>query len=206
MKFSQFRLKNVLVRVAVVALAIAASIGIMKLFPLFWGYQIGTPQYEVADRLYTRDFSYKTKNGVIFAVRNHYENQAVNFLELMNQRHVFEYGIDPQTTRFGRGTHMLGFNNGGDLIFVKQVQDKTIVSVPLAEFPFRKDSTKPMIDLSKVRIYDNSGNNLDCVSGVDTALYFDVLDEFPEDYRVYMEYEGRDYLLIDTNNPSLGFY
>lgn len=89
----------------------------------------------------------------------------------------------------------MGENVEATLVY--RTSEKFIVSVPIYGF----DSTsKNIIDLTKIHVYGSDGKDLPSIQANGIALYYVVRDkQFPDNYRIYIKYNGKEYIMLDMN-------
>lgn len=175
---------------------------------LTFKYKEGTPEEAIAYAFQLQNYpdteiNYIIENDVIFAVTLEPDktSRAVSLARDENGR--YSSTID-ELLSMGESMYSLGFNatDAGAVLYRKD--GKYIIDIPIQGYSFlEEENMRKTIDISKVKVYDSMDKELPYVEGENFRYYYFAEEKLPNNYRIYMNYEGKEYLLIDTNKRIL---
>jgi hypothetical protein len=172
------------------------------------GYAPDTVEYVIAKHFElleypNTEFDYVMENGVAFAITkesNQLSKSVAVWESSEGQYKVYPKG-DPYILGESMASLQIGDSVDGAELFAAG-NGKFIFTFRLDGYSLSNASAiaNHTIDISKANIYDNSDNELKHIDNVSAKYYYIVFDEFPEELKIYMEYEGEEYLILDAND------
>ena len=169
------------------------------------GYDTGTPEYEVALALQMQnststELECAVEDDVIFGVMNE-KNGTSRYVSLAkNSSGEYTSNIN-ELYVLGDSQKTLGFGELTDAAVIYRTGDSYISLVPVYGYNTNDNN---VMDIDKVRVYDSDGQNYSVLKGNNFALFYDVSNQlFQNDYKVFLEYDGKTYTVLDMEDTRI---